>query len=162
MKVGVLSDTHDNLPRIRQAVTVFNRERVGLVLHAGDFVSPFTIVPLEELTCRLVGVFGNCDGDRCFLKERFAPAGFVVVDEPHTLLVEGKRIALMHHDKLAPATALSGEFDLVVHGHTHRPLIQEGRSLLVNPGECSGWLSGKSTVAIVDLEAMKAELIELE
>lgn len=161
MKIGLISDTHDNLPRIAQAVELFNQEKVGLVLHGGDFVSPFTILPFQKLGCKLIGVFGNVDGEKCYLKERFAQAGFEVVDEPHTVEIEGKRVALMHRDTLARSVAASGAFDLVVHGHTHEPEIREGTTLLVNPGECSGWLSGKSTVAIVDLETMKARIVPL-
>jgi len=35
MKIGIISDTHDNLPQIKKAVEIFNREKVELVLHAG-------------------------------------------------------------------------------------------------------------------------------
>ena len=59
MKIGILSDTHDRLPLIEQAVERFNAEAVGLVLHAGDFVSPFTAKPLSELDGDFVGVKGN-------------------------------------------------------------------------------------------------------
>jgi len=36
-----------------------------------------------------------------------------------------------------------------------------GKALLVNPGEVSTWLYGKSTVALLDLEKMEAEIVEL-
>ena len=57
MKIGVLADTHDNLGAIAVAVEFFNREGVGHVLHAGDFVAPFAINALGELQCPLTGVF---------------------------------------------------------------------------------------------------------
>jgi len=41
-KLGVISDTHDNLDAIGKAVDEFNKRRVSLVLHAGDYVFPFT------------------------------------------------------------------------------------------------------------------------
>jgi len=37
---------------------------------------------------------------------------------------------------------------------------KRGRTLVVNPGECCGYLSGKRTVALVDTETMNAELME--
>ncbi|HCL90984.1 MAG TPA: YfcE family phosphodiesterase, partial [Candidatus Atribacteria bacterium] len=49
MKIGIISDTHDNLPKIKKAVGIFNREKVELVLHAGDFVSPFTFLEFKNL-----------------------------------------------------------------------------------------------------------------
>jgi len=36
-----------------------------------------------------------------------------------------------------------------------------GKALLVNPGEVGTWLYGKSTVALLDLEKMEAEIVEL-
>ena len=75
MKIGIISDTHDNLPQIRKAVKVFNREKVDLVFHAGDFVSPFTALEFKNLNSPLYGVFGNNDGDKLYLKEIFKGIG---------------------------------------------------------------------------------------
>lgn len=43
MRIGILSDTHDYLEMVDAAVGQLNRERVDLVLHAGDYISPFVI-----------------------------------------------------------------------------------------------------------------------
>jgi len=43
MKIGVISDTHDNLPLIEKAVKIFNEKGVKLVLHAGDYVALFVV-----------------------------------------------------------------------------------------------------------------------
>ncbi len=40
--VGVLSDSHDNMPAIERAVDFFNENNVDMVMHAGDIISPFT------------------------------------------------------------------------------------------------------------------------
>ncbi|MCD6495052.1 metallophosphoesterase family protein, partial [Candidatus Bipolaricaulota bacterium] len=40
MKIGIISDTHDNMPKIAAAVRLFNEEHIDLVVHAGDFISP--------------------------------------------------------------------------------------------------------------------------
>ena len=72
MLVGTISDTHDNLPQIERAVEYLNHEKVGLVLHAGDYVAGFVIPKLAKLTCPLIGVFGNNDGDHELLKRRFS------------------------------------------------------------------------------------------
>ena len=42
MKLGIISDSHENMPLIAKAVELFNHEEVDLVLHAGDFISPIT------------------------------------------------------------------------------------------------------------------------
>ncbi len=72
MKIGLISDTHDNLSMVEKAIAKLNAEKVELVLHAGDSTSPVVIPKFKALNCRLVGVFGNNDGDHEFLKKRFS------------------------------------------------------------------------------------------
>jgi uncharacterized protein len=40
MKTGLISDTHDNIQNIQNAVSLFNDKCVSFVIHAGDIVSP--------------------------------------------------------------------------------------------------------------------------
>ena len=70
MLIGVLSDSHDHIPHTKQAVTFFKQQDVDVVLHAGDFCSPFMIPLFEGLS--LQGVFGNNDGDKYLLMQKFA------------------------------------------------------------------------------------------
>ena len=44
MLIGVMSDTHDNVPLIEKAVALFNDRKVGFVIHAGDYVAPFALI----------------------------------------------------------------------------------------------------------------------
>ena len=67
----------------------------------------------------------------------------------------------MHYPELAIPIAKSGEYDIVVYGHTHKIDIQKGESLLLNPGETGGWTTGKATVAVVDIETLEATIHEL-
>ncbi|MEE9173164.1 MAG: metallophosphoesterase family protein [candidate division NC10 bacterium] len=62
MHIGLMADSHDHLPRTEQAVDLFNRHQVAFVIHAGDFVAPFALAPLERLQCDWVGVFGQRSG----------------------------------------------------------------------------------------------------
>lgn len=161
MKIGVISDTHDNIPKIERAVELFNGEEVEMVLHAGDFISPFTANPFEKLRCKLMGVFGNNDGEKFGLRARFEGIGEISEDYAD-LELSGRRIFLTHKDGLAETIAESGRYDIVIFGHTHVPAIKKiGKTLLINPGEAGGWLKGRSTVAIIDLERMEVELKEI-
>ena len=72
MLIGAISDTHDNLPMVEKAIRRLNDEKVGLVLHAGDYVAPFVIPYFKALNAKLIGVFGNNDGDHELLKKRFS------------------------------------------------------------------------------------------
>jgi len=68
----------------------------------------------------------------------------------------------MHEHHIIDALAKSGCYDLVIYGHTHTPDIRTvNNTLIINPGEASGWLYGKPTVAVADLSAMTAEIIRL-
>ena len=160
MKLGVMSDSHDNIPQIERAVAFFNDIGVDLVVHAGDFISPFAIAPFAELSCKVVGVFGNNDGERVILAQRFEAVGEVHPNLAH-VSVGGRSIAVMHYPELAIPIAKSGAYDIVVYGHTHQIDIQKEKSLLLNPGETGGWTTGKSTVAVVDLGTLEATIHEL-
>lgn len=161
MKMGIIADTHDNLDMIGRAVGIFNRNGVELVLHAGDFVAPFTARRFKELRCRLVGIFGNNDGEKFGLRDNFREFG-EIYEEPHQLEVAGKRIILTHQPGVVRALARSGEYELVVYGHTHEVDVSKEEALVINPGECGGWLTGKSTVVILDLGKMEARVIDLK
>jgi len=161
--MGLISDTHDNLQAIAEAVRVFNSKRVGLVLHAGDYVAPFTYSAYKGLECRLVGVYGNVDGDRGLLRERFSSIGFKVESDFEELEVDGAKIALIHgvHPPIVEALALSGKYHVVVHGHTHLKRAEKvGGALVVNPGEACGYVYGVRSVALLDTATLKVEFIE--
>lgn len=160
MKLGVMSDSHDNVPAVRSAVAAFRRHAVAAVVHAGDFISPFALEPFDDLDCPVHGVFGNNDGERVVLAERFRKLGDL---QPNLLELElgGRRIAAVHYPELAIPLVASGRFDLVIYGHTHRLDERREGALLVNPGEVGGWLTGRKTASVVDLESLAVEICDL-
>lgn len=165
MKVGLVSDTHDNLPMVAKTVKRLNEEKVDLVLHAGDYVAPFVIPMFKGLKSKLVGVFGNNDGDHELLKKRFSETQNCEVRGRFALVdVEGFKIALLHGDEteLLDALVNCDGFDAVVYGHLHAMGVRKkGNALIVNPGEVCGYLSGKSTIALLDTVKREARIIEL-
>ncbi|MEL7671087.1 YfcE family phosphodiesterase [Methanobacterium sp.] len=66
-----MSDSHDNLPAIREAVKFFNEAKVELVIHAGDMISPFAANEIKNLNAEFKAVFGNNDGERDGLRHFF-------------------------------------------------------------------------------------------
>ncbi len=165
MLIGIIADTHDNLPMIEKAVKRLNKEKVALVLHAGDYISPFVIPKFKALNARLIGVFGNNDGDHEFLKKRFSETEnceirgkFAEID------AEGFKIALLHGEEseLLDTLINCGYFDAVVHGHSHAEMSRKnGKTLIVNPGEVCGYLTGKATIALLDTVKREARIVEL-
>ena len=164
MKLGIISDTHDRLEMILKAVDVFNGAKVDLVIHAGDYVSPFTASAFRALEARIVGVFGNNDGDRTFLRKRFQEIGAEIKDYFALVDAGGTKVGVLHGQdgELLETLSSSEAIDVLICGHTHNALIErKGKVLLVNSGEASGYLSGRSTVAILETRTQECRLIEL-
>lgn len=160
MLLGIMSDSHDNMNAIRKAVDFFNKKNVRIVLHAGDYVSPFTAKEFSKLKMKLVGVFGNNDGDKPYLLERFRSIGELHQD-PFEIELDGKKIVLMHQPKFIGELLKSKNYDIVIYGHTHKIDIRKNSALVINPGECGGWLTERSTVVILDTENPFPEIIDL-
>lgn len=160
MLIGVISDTHDNIDRINQAIDVFNTKGVELVVHAGDITSPFALIPFnEKLRADYTGIFGNNDGDKVLLHKRSEGR---IHPQPHIFEAAGKKIVVIHEHFLVESLASSGDYDIVIYGHTHRARVEKkGNTLILNPGEAGHWLYGKATVAILDTERLDAEIITL-
>jgi len=163
--VGLIADTHDHLPMVCRAVKKLNESDVELVLHAGDYVAPFAITLFKELKAKLIGVFGNNDGDRELLRKRFSEyEGLEMRGNFAEITVDGLRVALLHghEEELLKALVNSEGFDVVVHGHTHKAEVyRKGGTLVVNPGEVCGYLSGKSTIALFDTVRREVMLVDL-
>ena len=64
MRIGVMADTHDRVPAIHSLLERLSAKGVSIVMHAGDYCSPFSLAPYHERGMALLGVFGRNDGDR--------------------------------------------------------------------------------------------------
>lgn len=160
-KIGIMSDSHDNLPAIRAAVELFNAQQVDFVIHAGDLVAPFTAREIKKLTCPYQIVLGNNDGEILGLFKVFDGN---VNQPPFQIKINNRTIFVLHDPVLISEIKESCSFDLIIYGHDHISSVQrlKDETLIVNPGECGGWLSGKSTVAIYDTVAHQVEIFELK
>jgi uncharacterized protein len=164
MRVGLISDTHDNVTMIKAAIKRLNELDVALVLHAGDYISPFTAKPYADLKAKMIGVYGNNCAEHEKLKEVYAAVGKEIVGNFAEVEAGGRRIALLHgHDAaLLKSLTSHGCYDVVVHGHDHKAKAEKnGKTLVVNPGEVGGWLYSRSSLAVLDTEKMEAEVIYL-
>ena len=61
MRIGVVSDTHNNLKSVNKIVDIFNESAVERVIHTGDITQSKTINAFSDLNMSLYGVFGNND-----------------------------------------------------------------------------------------------------
>jgi hypothetical protein len=159
--IGVMADSHDNLVAVRKAVSLFKNVKCELVIHAGDFVAPFAARELKALDCPVKSVFGNCDGEKIGLEKAIEPFG-EINEAPITFVHAGKNFLACHYHFSVKSYLSLGKYDIIIFGHTHKLEIRkEGKTLLLNPGETGGWLSGKSTVALLDPGILEVEIISL-
>jgi len=158
--VGIISDSHDNLPAIRKAVDAFNDAGCSLIVHAGDYIAPFTAREFGKLHGDFIGVFGNNDGEKKGLTAQFSRFG-KLYEPPHEFTYRGIAFAVMHDPEALGDFMKRRDVDVVVYGHTHEIDIRPGKPLVINPGECGLWLTGRSTVVFLDLEGMKTDIVDL-
>ncbi|MBC8184658.1 metallophosphoesterase [candidate division KSB1 bacterium] len=158
--IGIMSDSHDNLAAIRAAVELFNREKVDLVIHAGDLVAPFTAREIKKLRCPYKIVLGNNDGEILGLYKIYDGNVF---QPPFFLSVGGQAICVLHDPCLLKELKESQNYDVIIYGHDHKPFVEQltDGTIIVNPGECGGWVTGKSTVAILNLSSREVKIVDI-
>jgi len=158
MLIALMSDSHDNMPALHRAVQFCNDRHVDHVLHAGDLVAPFVNRALKNLKAPITIVFGNNDGERHGLRTMFEGKIF---DPPHELTLDGKRVLMLHAPILLETLRQSKKYDLILYGHLHEIEVSEEPTLVVNPGEVGGWLSGKSTLALWNTDSNEVQIVEI-
>ncbi|MCX7910299.1 MAG: metallophosphoesterase [Endomicrobia bacterium] len=167
MLIGIISDTHENMSAIQKAVEVFNSKGVELVFHAGDIISPITFSYFDKLNSPIHLVFGNNDGEKQILKEKYTKRGSIIQNPPLEYIVEEKNNKIKFIIFHAPPSNLddlakSGDYDYIIYGHTHKKDFQKiGKTIIINPGEAGGWLFGEKTIAILNTETRNVEFVEL-
>lgn len=161
MLIGLISDTHDHVPHIQKAVQIFTERKAALIIHAGDYCSPFTIPHFKGLN--LKGIFGNNDGDRYLLMKKFEEIEAEILGDFTELQLGGLKLALYHgtYPEITNALVMCGVYDVVISGHTHAKVHKTIKGTLhINPGTAHGF-DGEATVAILDTETQKTEFIKL-
>lgn len=164
MKIGIISDTHNHYQSVLKAVGIFNERNVDYVFHAGDIVSPLTAEAFAGIDgAKFIAVFGNCDSKRSLLQRAIGDFGGEIHDGCYKGRVGGKRIFMTHKPGMLSEVVGSGEFDLVIYGHTHKQDVHKVKeTLVINPGTLKHWLAAKSQVVVLELDDMSVEVVSLK
>jgi uncharacterized protein len=163
MKVGLMSDSHDRIPAIAELLRLMRERGATMVLHAGDYVSPLSFKPFEDLHMTLAGVFGKNDGDHQSLRSRAtAGLGMELWESPHSFEVAGKQILLVHDLGDVQKRSIKAH-SIVVHGFTHKQNVKtQDDALVICPGETCGWLYGTPGAALLDIDTKQVEFLALD
>lgn len=151
IRIGLISDTHNLL---RPGALEWLRGSDS-ILHAGDICDPSVLDALGAIA-PTTAVLGNNDVGRF-------PAG---LGETLTVEVGGVRIHVIHDLSQLAVDPVKDGIDVVVYGHSHRPLIEDrGGVLFVNPGS-AGPRRFKLPVSVGELivedGAVRARLFEID
>lgn len=154
MKIGILSDTHNDHQNIQKSLAIFERHQPDRLIFCGDA----TTVEVIEWYCEypLIYTFGNCDfatGEIKSLLKAYNSgnfAGYVYEGE-----LGGKKIGVTHGhlSNFIDEMTRVDKFDYFFSGHTHLRLDQHiGKTRVINPGALGGAQKESRSVAILDLE----------
>ena len=159
MKIGVVSDTHNNLVNVRMIVKIFNEEGVDRVVHTGDITKGTTLDLFGELEMPLFGVFGNNDVERESLDQVIEHRGFHFGEHYLNVNWHNSQIVIVHDPRELDSMQL--EYDLALQGHTHlyRADRTDNGSLIFNPGECAGHVKGLNAIGIVNLDQLETSIV---
>jgi uncharacterized protein len=146
MRLGVISDTHGLLrPEVFDAFA-----QVDHILHAGDIGSLELLTELEALA-PVTAVYGNTDGFD--LRNRVPRVARVELDGFDIVVTHGDQFGSPTPEKL---NAAFPEAQILVYGHTHRPLltIVDVVVTVMNPGSAGPRrFTIPPSVGILELEA---------
>jgi putative phosphoesterase len=163
VRIAIISDIHDNIPRLQAALSKMGD--VDALVCCGDLCSPFII---KELGQGFSGpthiVFGNNDGDRYRIAEGAKKYSNIHIHgEFVELEFDDRKMAINHFDNLGRAMAGSQKYDVICYGHNHQfEVSEQNKTLIINPGEIYGLLTGHSTFALYDTETNRASRVDLE
>ncbi len=150
LRIGVISDTHGLLRP--QAVAALHD--VDHIIHAGDIGSPDILTALAEVA-PLTVVRGNND------TEPWAES----LPERLTKRIGGVQVHLLHNLKELDIDPAAAGVQVVIAGHSHRPLNEWREGVLyLNPGSAGPrrfQLPVSVAEIIVEHNAFEARIIEL-
>jgi putative phosphoesterase len=163
MKLGILSDTHNNIANTRRALDLFRQHGVARLIHCGDLIRPVMVE--EFIGWRVSFVYGNGDYERDDHKRNVrAHLQDSSIGEQWIEDIDGVRLAAMHGDDSRRLKALitSGVHDIVFRGHSHERLDERiGSTRVINPGALGGKKPQTRSICVLDLPTGEASFIEL-
>jgi len=178
MKIGIISDTHDDLENVQKSIDLFNAEGTNYVIHAGDYVFPGVVREFENLDAKLIGVLGNNDGERLLLLKSFLHIHGELKGELGEIELDRLKVGIYHGTSMEIKVLLvnSGRYDILVCGHTHKresTITPNGtykknvNTLVLNPGTAHKKVASKSGafeesgVIIFDTQTKEYKFVDL-
>ncbi len=160
MKIGIISDSHDNIGNTRKAIQKIEKLGCETLIHCGDFCAPFMIKEISNFSGDVHCCFGNTN-DKYFSLKIANENNVNLHGDYGEIKINNKKIAFTHYPFHAEGLASLEKYDLVCHGHNHKAKKEKRKNTwLVNPGELLGF-NRKPSFAIYDTKTDEIEIIKL-
>lgn len=152
MRIGILSDSHDQVERTAGAVALLAAEGADELIHCGDLTGPEVVLAIGEAGVPCHYVLGNNDFDLDGIERAVTATGGTMLGWAGEIERAGKRIGVTHgHLSSEFRRLLTSSPDYLLFGHSHEWLNErDGPIRQINPGALHR--AREWTVALLDLE----------
>lgn len=153
MQIGIMSDTHNKLTSVHQALEILRARKVFQIIHCGDLSDDRLLQQFYGF--RIYLAFGNADfatGAISLAVKELELEGLTGEDLEFSL--DGRQFFVSHghHPARLQHAIDSGSYDYILTGHTHTFRNErQGRCRVINPGALGG-NKGNYSFAILDTE----------
>jgi putative phosphoesterase len=169
MKIAVVSDSHDHGDLLAQALEFARDWGAQAVFHCGDVIGANTLRRALAIGLPMHVIHGNNLGDvPAMMRLAIESKGALTYDGGEAAIdMGGRSLFMIHYPHLARGMAMTGEYDAVFCGHSHRAAVEQvpngrgDRTVLVNPGTVAG-LGGPRTLALGDLDTLEFSVQTLD
>jgi len=164
MKVGIVSDSHGKVSRLKRALEVLIARGAEIIVHCGDVGSEDCIVALADANLPCFVVAGNMDKhvDRFAIAAKQTGVNF----DPSKIIItldDGQRLAITHGNdgEIFRQLLADDSIRYICTGHTHKAADERiGQKRLINPGALRH--AHPTTVAMLDTQTDTVEHIRIK
>jgi len=166
MLIGLLSDSHSNAARLRNAVALLIGRGAEALVHCGDIEAAGHVSILSGAGLPAYLAAGNMDRNAAVLAREAGRCGVnFAADFIEAPIGDGEHLVALHGDNehLLCELVEGGQFPYVIHGHTHRTSdIKYGSTRVICPGALAHPRKPKHpTAALLDTEADTVEFLKI-
>ena len=162
MRIGIVSDTHDDLSALERALGILRHEGIDTLLHCGDLCGPAVIEALAGFDTWIAR--GNMDRHPELEPTAREVIGTGRLADHHRLTLAGRSAALIHGHREGELRRVvnAAEQTYVFHGHTHRRRDDRiGPTRVINPGALGGMRWQQRSFCILDLAADEVTFVKI-
>lgn len=164
MLIAIVSDTHNNKENFMTVLKEIEARGIRYLVHCGDLTQPDLLESYPGLQIFLAFGNGDLEKERILKKiKSLNPEN--ICGERIDFVLDNQRIFVAHGDlpSVVQKAVLSGNYDWVLQGHTHRFKNEmAGQTHWLNPGSLGARFNQPKTYAVVNTSDRSVEKIELE